>query len=246
MIPRQTTNHTQFSYQRIFYPVVTDVPFRILLILVSIALNQQLQYLPIVEAYAITKPSIACVPQQYIRLVDQSDHQLQQQQQQQSNHNKKVKYDLGMPQSEDIIVNIDVATQYLVEHESVNEFPSPLRLVHSTESHPEKSPTRIVAESMITTTATNNAKKRKQHPPLIPNRLTDDSVLKIVQHHHHHHRNHRPHQHSSSSTSNTVTQAIVHPQMINGHDFDINTAWIELLIHEQQMKLMTTTTAATV
>jgi hypothetical protein len=112
------------------------------------------------------------------------------------------RYSLGATVTDDI----EAATQYWVDYESVREYPSPLP-----------------AEARNDTPK----KKKKQHPPLIPNRLTDDSQLKIV---------------AATPTSSTVQsphppRVLVQPSMRSGRSFDINTAWIELLIHEQQTKL---------
>jgi hypothetical protein len=122
----------------------------------------------------------------------------------------RVKYSLGPSVTDDI----ETATQYLVEHESVREYPSPL-------------PVEVPINAL--------PKAKRAHPPLIPTRLTDDSLLKIVA---------EPPGASSSSRSSTMPpKVLVQPSMRSGRSFDINTAWIELLIHEQQTKLAPATTA---
>ena len=133
-------------------------------------------------------------------------------------------YSLGIRSSSDNETTDDIirATQYWVEYESVNEFPSPRQqLPVQLRSDTSKS-----SVDQPVTTNEIKGKTKKQHPPLIPSRLTDDKVLKIVS------QNQREEQY--------VVKAIAHPTMRSGHDFDINTAWIELLIHEQQMKLSST------
>jgi hypothetical protein len=147
---------------------------------------------------------------------------------------RRINYILG-PETEDI----STATQYLVEHESVHEYPSPLLWIRNNND---------IAELPVVNENEKITKKmKKQHPPLIPNRLTDDSELKILQ----------PSHSSSSFVSSSVQQqsslllpntmpiprVLVQPAMRSGQSFDINTAWIELLIHEQQMKLSTSTSS---
>jgi hypothetical protein len=149
---------------------------------------------------------------------------------------RRIKYILG-PETEDI----STATQYLVEHESVHEYPSPLLLIRNNND--------ITGLPVVNENEKLPKKMKKQHPPLIPNRLTDDSVLKILQ---------PSHSSSSSFVSSSVQQqsslllpntlpiprVLVQPEMRSGQSFDINTAWIELLIHEQQMKLAETSTSS--
>lgn len=142
---------------------------------------------------------------------------------------KRVRYNLGIRSSSEIETTDEVikTTHYWVEHESVNEYPSPMKQVQQRCD---------VTSSSVQQTVTNDngGTKKKQHPPLIPNRLTDDDILKIVSDYQ------SEDQASSVSKSDRyVVKAIAHPTMRSGHDFDINTAWIELLIHEQQMKLST-------
>jgi hypothetical protein len=121
------------------------------------------------------------------------------------------KYSLGPLVTDDIAT----ATQYLVEHDSVREYPSPLAVVKPSDTQP---------------------KAKKAHPPLIPNRLTDDSLLKIVAE--------SPDEASSPVKSTLPPRVLVQPSMRSGRSFDINTAWIELLIHEQQTKFAPATTHA--
>ena len=80
-------------------------------------------------------------------------------------------------------------------------------------------------------------KKIRQHPPLIPSRLTDDNVFQIISQNQRIERTLPLDTNNNNHNHHSVVKVIAHPTMRSGHDFDINTAWIELLIHEQQMKL---------
>lgn len=94
--------------------------------------------------------------------------------------------------------NLHMSVSYLIDHESVREFPDP---------------TRIPLKNAGT------AQQKIQYAPLVPQRITDDSTISI--------------------TSNG--QAIA--RKFRGH-FDLNTAWIELLIHEEQKKIKTATVSS--
>lgn len=76
-------------------------------------------------------------------------------------------------------------------------------------------PAPTVAATPIVETARGASPKKKTYPTLTPNRVTDDSVLKIIR---------RPRQ---------TPRAVRQQSMMQ---FDVNTAWIELLIHEQQQE----------
>lgn len=138
---------------------------------------------------------------------------------------KRIRYNLGSSDGE-TADDVAKATQYWVEYESVNEYPSPLQII------PQKSEMKA-SVGHDTTRNDVTAKQKIQHPALIPHRLTGDEVLKIV--------SHSPNEGRTSSfnkNDNTnVVKAFAQPTMRSGQEFDINTAWIELLIHEQQMKL---------
>lgn len=148
----------------------------------------------------------------------------------------KIRYNLGIRPSSDHETTDDIisTTQYWVEYESVNEYPSPLEPVQQS----VKSDTTSLVDQHLMKNGSSAPKKEKkllQHVPLIPSRLTDDKVLKILS------PNRRKEDHPSSfntDKNDSVVKVIAHPTMRSGHDFDINTAWIELLIHEQQTKLL--------
>jgi hypothetical protein len=78
-------------------------------------------------------------------------------------------------------------------------------------------------------------KKGPSTRPIIPNRMTGDNVSRID----HPARKNR-YDHSSSWMAFVVADqaamavAVAH---IPGRHFELNTPWVELLIHEQQMKL---------
>jgi hypothetical protein len=122
--------------------------------------------------------------------------------------------------------NLAQATQYLVEHESVRSFPAPL----------------VPPPLKATTTTTISAKK--SHPPLIPSRITDDSVLRIRQVPTSLYANLEsltgaPTLRSSgggAAIGSSPTTTIAHAACMRRNEFDLNTAWMELLIHEQQQK----------
>jgi hypothetical protein len=123
--------------------------------------------------------------------------------------------------------NLAQATQYLVEHQSVRSFPAPL--------------VPPLKESTTTTTS-----PKKSHPPLVPSRITDDSILRIRQvpsslYANLESLNDAPTLRSdvggaTSSSCSSPTTTIVNAASWRRNEFDLNTAWMELLIHEQQQK----------
>jgi hypothetical protein len=128
--------------------------------------------------------------------------------------------------------NLAQATQYLVEHESVRSFPAPL----------------VPPPLKATTTTTISIKT--SHPPLIPSRITDDSILRIRQ---------VPtslfanlesltgaatlRSSGGAAIGSSATTTIAHAASMRRNEFDLNTAWMELLIHEQQQKHAATATS---
>jgi hypothetical protein len=196
----------------------TSQQIRLLMLVVSIMITTHIQ---VVRSYAIVPNPPIHLPKNTYTLAKSTAPQT-----------TKVRYNLGIRPSSDNEMTDDIArvTQYWVEYESVNQFPSPLKQLEVTAGSDTKS-----LGHQRATSSDSKKKATHQHAPLIPSRLTDDKVLKIIT------QKHRKEQTSSFDNNyDHVVKAIAHPTMRSGHDFDINTAWIELLIHEQQMKLSST------
>lgn len=146
---------------------------------------------------------------------------------------KRVSYDLGMGRNQPVrsathkpaFINVDSrpvvieeAAQYLFEHESVREYPSPLVAAINRET--------LKAQAAVAAAAKVGSPQKQSSstsfPVLIPNRVTDDSVLKIVP--------------SIHPAAEGKPCAVAQQSMTTSNQFDLNTAWIEMLIHEQQQK----------
>ena len=97
------------------------------------------------------------------------------------------------------------ATQYLVEHETIVDYPRPLQ-----------SDQRAIQ---------NN--KKSSHP-IIPSRFSDD-ILKIV--------NLDDSQTQKSSRNDQQAYPVAWVSGQSRPAWDLNTPWVEMLIHEQQIKL---------
>lgn len=131
-----------------------------------------------------------------------------------------------------VVDNVEAATHFLVEYESTREFPSPLLLLAIKKKDGPYSPAaknNEAAAAAVTTTAG----QQTLFPPLIPSRVTDDSVLKIhycSSHHHHFAAN------AAAADQQQQPRAVAQQAMTNHQKFDLNTAWIEMLIHEQRQQ----------
>jgi BRCT domain type II-containing protein len=118
---------------------------------------------------------------------------------------------------------IEAVTQYWVEHEAVREYPSP---------HKNAALRRTVKESMDKDKKASKTKARSSRS-IFPNRMTGDDVLRI----------HNAAQESNTHCTSTgrmdfvaADQEAVAVWQTPGRHFDLNTSWVERLIHEQQMK----------
>jgi hypothetical protein len=100
-------------------------------------------------------------------------------------------------------------TRYLVEYESVQEFPPPPK---------KKEVIQTTASQTTNAQPQRQRKKQTSYPVLSPKRVTDDSVLKIR----HVYLQRQP----RAVTQQSMTRW--------SYQFDPNTVWIEMLIYEQQ------------
>jgi hypothetical protein len=123
---------------------------------------------------------------------------------------KTVKYDLGLGKNRPVMGSSQPSARVTDDHDvHLHLTVSYLVDYESTREFP--SPTRIPLASA----GEGPRKSRKrQYAPLVPKRITDDSIISIA--------------------SNGQATA----RKFRGH-FDLNTAWIEMLIHEEQNKLKT-------
>lgn len=122
--------------------------------------------------------------------------------------------------------NICEAAQYLIEHESVTDYPSPLRAATATASI-VANVRFVTASSSLSTAAANGvtapSSGGRGPQPIFPLRFSDD-VLAI----------------DTSRPSQPIAFANYqqhHEQPTRSPQWDLNTPWVEMLIHEQQMKL---------
>jgi hypothetical protein len=108
---------------------------------------------------------------------------------------------------------IEAVTQYWVEHEAVREYPSP---------HKNAAKNAILRRTVKESTDKDKDASKKMvrsSRVIFPNRMAGDDVLRI------HH----------------ADQEAVAVWQTPGRHFELNTPWVEMLIHEQQMRFASAT-----
>jgi hypothetical protein len=120
---------------------------------------------------------------------------------------------------------IEAVTQYWVEHEAVREYPSPYKNAALRQK---------VKESMDKDKDASKTKPRSLRT-IFPNRMVGDDVLRI-------HHAAELNKHSSGRRDFVAADKVaVAVWQTPGRHFEINTTWVEMLIHEQQMKFASAT-----
>jgi hypothetical protein len=169
-----------------------------------------------------------------------ADKQIHQQQRQKL-QNEPVSYSLGLGQNlpvrsrrendlrahDNVVYDVYKAVQYWVEQENVNEYPNPLLVARAREAAQieQKGHKQLQASE-------KRGKSTAATPPkIVPKRFFGDSLpifsepeqqLHLVQ--------------SDDSTTISKSVPIMKSRKLVVDRFDLNTPWVEMLIHEQQMK----------
>jgi hypothetical protein len=171
------------------------------------------------------------------------DHQ-QPQKQQHKHQNKRVSYCLGLGKNlpvgssnndlraHSVVHDVHEAVQYWNEQEYVNEYPNPLTVARAREAaliHQQ------VQKQQLRATTVERATLK---PRIVPTRFFGDSLpifSEPVQKQQPRSREHLVQNDKSTAVLKSVPTMRSRKPVVDR--FDLNTPWVEMLIHEQQMKL---------
>lgn len=129
-------------------------------------------------------------------------------------------------------IDIIEAVQYWSDHQAVNEFPNPALIARVRSTMLESTAQTLV--SQYTRAAKNSKKESTTAPPrIIPQRFFGDQFPITTEVHH------REQQHGdvvdlNNDRSSTIPTMKSRKTVVR--QFDLNTPWVEMLIHEQQVK----------
>jgi hypothetical protein len=112
---------------------------------------------------------------------------------------------------------IEEAAKYWVEHEAIQEFPSPISAAPQEESF---------------TKPTTASKQRPAVPKVQPKRRTKDAL----------HIEHPPL--NDETRSQAAPAAVPSMRRTSSVQLDVNTAWVEMMLHSEQMKTLAAAAAA--
>ena len=137
---------------------------------------------------------------------------------------KRASYDLGIGKNPPVVygqpsqspptntyVNIEESTRFWVEYEATQEFPAPIveipkKPVTSKTPVPKVQPKRRTKDAL-----------HIQHPPVNNRRASTSST-------------------SSSENGEKLLGSVPSMRRISNDQLDVNTAWVEMMLHSEQMK----------
>lgn len=160
-------------------------------------------------------------------------------------HSKGPRQDVLSPQ------NYDEWTRYLVDHQSTREYPSPMMILLRQEE--QQSTTMMMA---TTSTATTTTTSPKRVIPKVKHERRSTDVLRIDHDHigmntlNHHSQQHHDHHHDSSSlmehpTISAASAALPFIRATTSDQLDLNTIWVELMLHSEHIKSVSYETSIT-
>ena len=142
--------------------------------------------------------------------------------------------------------------QYLMEYESVREFPSPTNNVQQV----AEVILQVVKQQHGQEDLRNNNNKKKQLPKVQLQRKAEEDLLIVDSNHYYNEKDETKKEDcaatavSQQQQQQTILQKPKHGNKmivpISNAKLDLNTAWVEMLIHNEQMKAATAAAAAAV
>eukprot|EP00980_Cylindrotheca_fusiformis_P026624 scaffold16662_cov112-Cylindrotheca_fusiformis.AAC.2 len=167
---------------------------------------------------------------------------------------KSYSYDLGLgrnsPLSEDpandvpTTTNVYQAAQYLMEYESDHDFPSPYETSSYAETIiqvppplPQEESTLAASKTKKTRTKSTQSKRKKPAPPKVQPKRHLEDVLFILTHDNQNNANSNGDQASQQQSQQQPQQNEQRlPVMVQpgNSQLDLNSIWVEMLLHDQQ------------